>query len=128
MTSLFLQESLSISPSDSMRLIASPDFSSTESIPIAKTGVSHLLDVVYWLTSPLKSIYNLPNEHILIESPSNVSKPEVEVCVFTALSDHLFTDDICSIMRTTFSRKIMTQEASRLCLACIKLGAPSPKV
>ena len=80
-TSLFFQESLSISPSDSMRLIASPDFSSSESIPIPITGVSHILVAVYWLTSPLKSIYNLPNEHILIEEPFNVSKSEVDVCV-----------------------------------------------
>ena len=99
-----------------MRLIASPDFSSSESIPIAKTGVSHILVAVYWLTYSLKSIYNLPNEHILIESASNVSKSELEVYVFKLLSDYLFTDDLCSTMRTTvtFSRKITTQEASRL--------------
>jgi hypothetical protein len=66
-----------------MMLVASPDFSSSESIPIPGTGVSHILLAVYYglLTSLLKSIYNLPNEHILIESPSNVSKSEVEVCV-----------------------------------------------
>ena len=66
-----------------MRLIASPDFSSSESIPIPNTGVSQLLVSVYWLTtSPLKSIYTLPNEHIVIENLSNVSKSEIEVYAF----------------------------------------------
>jgi hypothetical protein len=72
-----------------MMLVASPDFSSSESIPIPGTGVSHILVAVYYglLTSLLKSIYNLPNEHILIESSSNVSKTEVlvEVCVLYSI-------------------------------------------
>ncbi|KAF8817085.1 hypothetical protein BYT27DRAFT_7333009 [Phlegmacium glaucopus] len=55
-------DSLPLSSSDSMRLVTSPEFSSSESIRIPRAG----------------SIYNLPNEHILIESSSNVSKSEVE--------------------------------------------------
>ena len=37
------------------------------------------------LTFLLKSIYNLPNEHILIEDSANISKLKIEVCVFDVL-------------------------------------------